>query len=195
MVASKQNFLAQLACLVARKTGLLPGGVSRRVAQKAGLKGQGWTGRTDGRMAKQSSVARLETWVEARIERAGLRPRAAAFTIASFWALAVIAFGVLERIVDPKTFTSVWLGMWWAVQTVTTVGYGDVVPDQAIGKVFAAFLMLGGLSLIAVLTAAVTSGFVARAQQARGDPWTQKLDALSEELKAMRADLERLGHG
>ena len=143
-------------------------------------------------MARQSSLERFETWVEARIERAGLRPRDAAYVIASFWALAVVVFGVLQRIVDPKTFTSVWLGMWWALQTVTTVGYGDVVPDQATGKVIAAFLMLGGLSLIAVLTAAVTSGFVARAQRGRGDPVNEKLDALAEELKAVRGELERL---
>jgi len=143
-------------------------------------------------MAKQSIPQRLERWVEARVERAGLRPRDAAYVIALFWALAVVVFGVLERIVDPKTFSSVWLGMWWALQTVTTVGYGDVVPDQASGKVIAAFLMLGGLSLIAVLTAAVTSGFVARAQASRGNPVAQKVDAVGEELKAVRAELERL---
>jgi len=124
----------------------------------------------------------------------GLRPRDAAYLIGSFWALAVVVFGVLERIADPKTFDSVWLGMWWALQTVTTVGYGDVVPHQASGKVIAAFLMLGGLSLIAVVTAAITSGFVARAQaQAVGDdPVTQKLDALGMELQAIRAELERI---
>src|SRR5215471_9536244 len=106
----------------------------------------------------------VERWIERRVERMGLRPRDAAYLIGSFWALAVVVFGVLERIADPKTFDSVWLGMWWALQTVTTVGYGDVVPHQASGKVTAAFLMLGGLSLIAVVTAAITSGFVARAQ-------------------------------
>jgi len=130
--------------------------------------------------------------MEGRVERMGLRPRDAAYLIACFWALAVVVFGVLERIVDPKTFGSVWLGMWWAVQTVTTVGYGDVVPDQAVGKVIAAFLMLGGLSLLAVVTAAVTSGFVARAQASRNDPLTEKLDTLGEELQAVRAELERL---
>jgi len=148
--------------------------------------------RTDSRMAKPSTLLRLDKLVEARIERAGLRPRDAAFLIASLWALAVVVFGVLERIVDPKTFPSVWLGMWWAVQTVTTVGYGDVVPDQTTGRLLAAFLMLGGLSLIAVLTAAVTSGFVARAQASRGNPMAEKLDALGEELKAVRAELQGL---
>jgi len=140
-------------------------------------------------MAKASMVT---TWMEARLDRVALRPRDAAYFIASFWALAVVVFGVLEWVVDRKTFTSVWLGMWWALQTVTTVGYGDVVPHQAVGKVIASLLMLGGLSLIAVLTAAVTSGFVSRAQAGKDNPLVQKLDALGEELKAVRAELEGL---
>jgi len=134
----------------------------------------------------------VTTWMEARLDRVALRPREAAYFIASFWALAVVVFGVLEWVVDRKTFTSVWLGMWWALQTVTTVGYGDVVPHQAVGKVIASLLMLGGLSLIAVLTAAVTSGFVSRAQAGKDNPLVQKLDALGEELKAVRAELEGL---
>jgi voltage-gated potassium channel Kch len=138
--------------------------------------------------------------MERRVERKGLRPRDAAYLLAGFWGLAVVVFGVLERIVDPKTFHSVWLGMWWAVETVTTVGYGDVVPKQTLGKLLGAFLMLGGLSLIAVVTAAITSGFVSRAQAARGRVTTDqavldKLDAVSEELRAVRAELDRLHPG
>lgn len=123
-----------------------------------------------------------------------MRPRDAAYLIGAFWGAAVILFGVVERLIDPKTFHSVWLGMWWAIQTVTTVGYGDVVPDQTAGKVIAAFLMLGGLSLISVVTAAITSGFVSRAEARRtasgDDPMMQKLDQLGAELKAVRAELE-----
>lgn len=85
--------------------------------------------------------------------------------------------------------------MWWAVQTVT-VGYGDTVPSQTAGKLMAAFLMLGGLSLLAVVTAAITSGFVSRAQ-ARGritgdDPVMNKLEELSAELRSIRAELDQL---
>jgi voltage-gated potassium channel len=97
-----------------------------------------------------------------------LRPRDAAYLIGTFWTLAVVVLGVVERLIDPKTLHSVWLGMWWAIQTVTTVGYGDVVPDQTAGEVIAGFLMLGGLSLISVVTAAITSGFVSRADGAAG---------------------------
>ena len=79
----------------------------------------------------------------------------------------MVVFGAVERLIDPKTFHSVWLGMWWAIETVTTVGYGDIVPDQTAGKAIAGFLMLGGLSLLSVRTAAITSGFVSRAETRR----------------------------
>ena len=137
--------------------------------------------------------------MERRIERRGLRPRDAAYLICTFWAVAVVVFGVLERLVDPKTFHSVWLGMWWAIETVTTVGYGDIIPKQTVGKLIAGFLMLGGLSMIAVVTAAITSGFVSRAQ-AQGrmtaqDPLMQKLEQIAGQLQGVKDELEQLRSG
>jgi len=85
--------------------------------------------------------------------------------------------------------------MWWAVETVTTVGYGDVVPQQTAGKIIAGLLMVGGLALLSVITALITSGFVSRAEShrraAEGDPLMRKLDQLTMELQAVRAELER----
>jgi voltage-gated potassium channel len=138
---------------------------------------------------------RFERWWERRIERRGLRPRDAAYLVAGFWAVAAVTFGVIERIVDPKTFKTVWLGIWWAIETVTTVGYGDIVPSQPAGKVIGAFLMLGGLSLLAIVTAAITSGFVAHAQARRRspeDPVMVKLEQLGTELQSVKSELEQL---
>ena len=113
--------------------------------------------------------------------------------IVTIWVGAVVVLGVAEHLIDPKTFDTVWLGMWWGVQTVTTVGYGDVVPQDAVGQVIAAFLMLGGLSLLAVVTGAITSAFVARAEAERrethGDPVIQRLDALDKQLKQIQAEV------
>ena len=124
-----------------------------------------------------------------------MRPRFAAYAIVAFWAVAVVVFGVVERLVDPETFDTVWLGMWWALQTVTTVGYGDTVPDETAGKVIASFLMLGGLALLSVVTAAITSGFVARAEAQRRatgeDPVMQRLDDITVQLETLNADLTR----
>jgi voltage-gated potassium channel len=137
--------------------------------------------------------------LEKRIQRKGLRPRYAAYLIIASWSAGVVVFGVVERLVDPGTFDNVWLGMWWAIQTVTTVGYGDVVPGSTVGKVIGGFLMLGGLSLFAVVTGAITSSFVAQRQSEgradREDPVMQKLDEMSAQLEAMKAEIARLDQG
>ena len=135
-------------------------------------------------------------WLLKRISQRGLKPRYAAYVVIAFWTLAIIVFGVVERLIDPDTFDSIWLGIWWATQTVTTVGYGDVVPEQTAGKVIAVFLMLGGLSFLAVLTGAITSAFVTRAQaesqEAGDDPVTKRLDELSSQLEALRKEIAGL---
>jgi voltage-gated potassium channel len=146
----------------------------------------------DERPKKPASVR----FIERRVERKGLRPRLAAGVIAVVWLAAIVVFGVIEHLVDPESFDSVWLGMWWATQTVTTVGYGDVVPQSADGQLIATVLMVGGLSLFAVITGVITSAFVTRAQVERrasgGDPLMQRLDELATELAATREDLARL---
>ena len=128
--------------------------------------------------------------------KGGMRPRNAARLIVIFWLIAVIAFGVFEHLADKQTFPTVWLGMWWALQTVTTVGYGDVVPVSSLGRAVATFLLLGGLALLSVVTATITSGFVARSQrELRGapeDPMMQRLDALGAQLDSIEAELRSL---
>ena len=56
------------------------------------------------------------------------------------------------------------MGLWWAVQTVTTVGYGDHTPVTVSGRLVAAFVMLVGIGFLTVVTAAITSTFVSRAE-------------------------------
>ena len=134
--------------------------------------------------------------VDRQLRRKGrLRPRYAAYVIIVAWSIGVVVFGVVERLVDPGTFSNVWLGMWWAIQTVTTVGYGDVVPGSTVGKVIAALLMLGGLSLFAVVTGAITSAFVAQRQKdmlGAQDPITRRLDEMTTRLDALQAEVARL---
>lgn len=129
-------------------------------------------------------------WFDRKASRRGLRPRDAAYLIVAFWLAAVILFGVLEHLIDEQTFPTVWLGMWWALQTVTTVGYGDVVPQNGIGRAIASFLLLGGLALLSVVTATITSGFLARAQ--REDHTGAEADLVTE-IRALRARVDDLG--
>ena len=135
-------------------------------------------------------------WAQGREQRRDLRPRDAALLIGIVWLLAIIVWGVLEALVDPKTFPTVWLGMWWAIQTVTTVGYGDVVPVGTAGRIIATFLLLGGLALLTVIIAMITSGFVSRYQRqtiaAGDDPYLHGMEQISLELTQVRAELQSL---
>ena len=91
--------------------------------------------------------------------------RVAAGAIVSGTAIVVIGAGILIRVVDHDEYPNVWIGMWWALQTATTVGYGDVAPAHVSGRIVGAFVMLQGIAFLAILTAAITSVFVARASE------------------------------
>ena len=131
-----------------------------------------------------------------RVEKKGLRPRIAAAVIAIVWLVAIVVFGIVEHLLDRQSFESAWDGMWWATQTVTTVGYGDVVPSEGVGRVIASVLMIGGLSLFAVITGTITSAFVARAQAEHRskaeDPMLAKMTTIQTQLTAIRADVANL---
>lgn len=149
----------------------------------------------------QTRGQRLLSWASGREQRKGLRPRDAAILIISVWFLAIVVFGVLEHLVEPETFPTVWLGMWWALESVTTVGYGDVVPVSTTGRIIASFLLLGGLAFLTVIIAMITSGFIARYQRqasaAGEDHLAQHIEQLSRELKEVHAEVQglRLGDG
>jgi voltage-gated potassium channel len=74
------------------------------------------------------------------------------------------------RIADPHNFPSFGLAVWWALQTITTVGYGDVVPTTALGKVVGSVEMVIGVSFIAFLTAGVTSTVIQRGGRRQTKP-------------------------
>jgi hypothetical protein len=122
--------------------------------------------------------------------------RLAASVIVTATLVIVLAGGVLMRVLDHSEYPSIWIGMWWVLQTVTTVGYGDVVPSNAIGKALTAFVMLEGIALLSILTAGITSVFVARAEQERDFGQDAAADeaqaAVSERLDRVDAQLAGL---
>jgi voltage-gated potassium channel len=102
--------------------------------------------------------------------------------------LLVILAGFSVSIADREEFTSPWLGMWWAVTTVTTVGYGDVYPTTVIGRIIAAALMVVGIGFLSLLTAAIASTFVS---QDAADEETDVADVLAT-LQRIEERLERV---
>jgi voltage-gated potassium channel Kch len=85
------------------------------------------------------------------------------------------------RIIDHHEYSNIWDGMWWSLQTVTTVGYGDITPKNAPGKLVGALVMLQGIAFLAIITAAITSTFVARATAER-DAAAQESEDRADEL-------------
>ena len=75
--------------------------------------------------------------------------------------LASVAEYFLERDVQPTTFGSVPAALWWAVVTLTTTGYGDVVPITPLGRMVAALVMISGLGVFGLWTGILATGFAA----------------------------------
>jgi voltage-gated potassium channel len=138
-----------------------------------------------------------ETRLEKRIDTALARvttPRGAAIVIAATSTAMTLAAGVLVTIVDREDFPTLGSGLWWAVQTVTTVGYGDNVPGSLAGRLVAVVVMLFGIGFLTVITAAITSTFVARSRAERttsAPPTAEQLRALDERLERIEAALTR----
>ncbi len=140
--------------------------------------------------------------IERRLSRFLREPvsvRSAAGVIVVATAVIVLVSGVAIRALDHHEYASIWEGMWWALQTVTTVGYGDVTPENVAGRFVAGAVMLAGVALVAIVTAAVTSSFVARAEEQRGaedatadDRAAERLDAQLQDITARLDRVERM---
>src|SRR3954466_8949267 len=131
------------------------------------------TGRTAGHRCESALMDR-ENRVERRLDRLIARagtPRTADAVIATVTTTITVGAGLVMTVIDRKGFPSFGSGLWWAVQTVTTVGYGDHVPETAAGQALAAVVMLLGIGFVTVITASITGAFVARTgnEQDSGD--------------------------
>ena len=106
------------------------------------------------------------------------RLRTILFALVSF----ICIFGYLFYVTEPqiKTFGD---GIWWALVTVTTVGYGDITPLTTTGRIVAAGLMFIGLGLIATVTAIVSAKFIANyVDHHTNDDVLEKLEELEQEI-------------
>lgn len=79
--------------------------------------------------------------------------------------IAAVQITISERDVEGSNIKTFADGLWWAVTTVTTVGYGDRFPTTTEGRILAVMLMLVGISLVGVITASVASWFVRLSQE------------------------------
>ena len=94
------------------------------------------------------------------------------------------------------TITSFGKALWWSITTVTTVGYGDLYPVTITGRVIAVLLMLGGISLVGVVTASLASWIVQRVSETEsaGQAITvAHIEQLRSEIRSLAEELRRSG--
>jgi voltage-gated potassium channel len=80
-----------------------------------------------------------------------------------------------------------WDGVWWAVTTVTTVGYGDIAPETDGGRIVAMMIMLVGIGFVALLTAFIADRFISEQKTTES-----KEDQILEELRLVNQRLDNL---
>jgi voltage-gated potassium channel len=148
-------------------------------------------------MAEQRSATRgIEVW----FERLTAEPFKVAWLLLTVVTAALtITAGLLIRLTDPRDIHSLGEGLWWAVQTVTTVGYGDVVPASPLGRIVGVAVMITGIAFLTVTTAAITNLFIEQSRRRRNtadDAGTEiaalreRIDELVSEVRALRESQE-----
>ena len=102
----------------------------------------------------------------------------------------IFLFGYLFYVSEPGV-RSLGDGIWWALVTITTVGYGDITPVTTLGRVVASSLMLLGLGLIATITAIVSAKFIQNfVDHHTNDDVLEKLDEMQLELDDIKKKLQ-----
>ena len=104
-------------------------------------------------------------------------------TILGVLIICIISFGYVFYLAEPQIKT-IEDGIWWALVTITTVGYGDITPLTTLGRLVAGTLMFVGLGLIATVTAIVSAKFIANyVDHHTNDDVLEKLEELEDEIE------------
>jgi voltage-gated potassium channel len=104
--------------------------------------------------------------------------------------VTMLLSGVIVTRLDPS-IGSVWDGMWWAWVSMSTVGYGDVVPHNAAGRLFGALLILFGVVLLSLLTANLSAFFIG-GDVAKVEHDEREADRMLKEISDRLERVERL---
>jgi voltage-gated potassium channel len=140
-----------------------------------------------------------ESLIQRRVRRI-VNARSVTIGLAGTFVGLALVGALLMRIADPHNFPTVGLAIWWAIQTVTTVGYGDVVPTTDAGRILGGLEMVIGVAFIAFVTAGVTSTVIQRAEaqaqeadRERDERNTRQIiDSLTETKSALLEIAQRL---
>lgn len=115
--------------------------------------------------------------------------------IAVMTLVVTLAGGLLVWVIDHSEFPDLGESLWWSLQTVTTVGYGDVVPKNAEGRIVGSVLMIAGVGFLAVITASIAAAFtqaaVRRFQETQDDPVTDRIEELIKRVDRLEETVRR----
>jgi voltage-gated potassium channel len=101
-----------------------------------------------------------------------------------------------ERYLHGATINSFGKAVWWSITTVTTVGYGDVYPVTNAGRIIAVLLMIGGISLVGVVTASLASWIIQRVAEEESESQAATvahIEDLRSEIRELTQELRRRG--
>jgi voltage-gated potassium channel len=103
----------------------------------------------------------------ARLNRAVASGRIIPFLVVLMFVIMCLSALIVE-LLSPRSFDSFGDALWWSATTVTTIGYGDVVPATSGGRVIAVFVMFASVASVSFTTAIVTATFIAYQQRRIG---------------------------
>ncbi|HFH9839649.1 TPA: potassium channel family protein [Streptococcus suis] len=102
---------------------------------------------------------------------------------------AVLTASVLLSVIEGKSFFD---AVWWSIVTMTTVGYGDIVPQDTISKIIAILLMLVGICTFGMVTSTITRFFSETERETKLDLLIAKVDEQTELLRQLEKKIESL---
>lgn len=106
------------------------------------------------------------------------------FYVATLTTILTVAGGGFLAVLEPDAVGGdFWTGIWWAIVTVSTVGYGDIAPVTLGGRLLAILLMLCGLGLVSTLAASISSYFIGTSEEEQLSRLRDRLDRIEKLLK------------
>jgi voltage-gated potassium channel len=140
--------------------------------------------------------------IERRVDRFQREPvsaRIALNVIVGGTTIVVVLGGVIIWLLDHGEYPHLGRALWWSMQTVATVGYGDVTPEKPSGRIVGVVVMLWGVAFVAITTAVITTSFFARAarlgaglDQERHEQVKDRFDGLESRLERIEQTLSQL---